>query len=256
MTDFPTAITGYIPKNLCGQGGYGAVWRVCDGNSSICALKVVFKNPGSPAVWQREFSSLQTYQKTVPAHPNLLRIFHLEDREEFFYYTMECADPLNKNGDYLSDTLENRIRKQGPLTGAQLEKILRGLIDGLNCLHQADLIHRDIKPENILFVDGIPKLGDVGLVCSQKQAMEPTGTRWFVPPEFLSGETATPPSELDFYALGKTLYCAFSGREPDQFPLISASLLRDPLNRKFNRLIKQLCHPNPRFRLKSVQNFM
>ena len=38
------------------------------------------------------------------------------------------------------------------------------LATALAHLHEQGLVHRDIKPSNIIFVKGVAKLGDIGLV--------------------------------------------------------------------------------------------
>jgi serine/threonine protein kinase len=50
----------------------------------------------------------------------------------------------------------------------QKEVILRGILEGINCLHTYKIIHRDLKPSNILIVRDIydqfvPKISDFGL---------------------------------------------------------------------------------------------
>ncbi len=42
------------------------------------------------------------------------------------------------------------------------------LTSALEYLHRHKLVHRDIKPSNIIFVNGSPKLADVGLVTAAK----------------------------------------------------------------------------------------
>jgi len=50
-------------------------------------------------------------------------------------------------------------------------------------LHRQGLVHRDIKPSNIIFVRGVPKLADVGLVAAVTDARSFVGTEGFIPPE-------------------------------------------------------------------------
>ena len=250
MTEFPSAITSYTPERLCGQGGYGAVWRVRDAVGSCCALKIVYKN--TLADWRQEFNGLAYYRNKVSPHPNLIRIFHIEDGPDFFWYTMECADDLSSDGNYLPDTLGHRISRSGPLEPALLTDIFGQLAGGLEHLHAAGLIHRDIKPENIIFASGIPKFGDIGLVSLNALSGKLAGTQCFIPPEYLTGHERKLKREIDLYALGKTLYCAFSGQEPEQFPLVPAQILRDPHRRQLNQLVKQLCAETPRRRMVSI----
>jgi|GEM_PF-2399318 len=250
MTDFPAAITAYTPETLCGQGGYGAVWRVRDAVGSYCALKIVYKN--SLADWQQEFNGLTAYKSKVSPHPNLIRIFHIENCPDFFWYTMECADNLNKEGPYLPDTLSHRIKHSGPLDPIQLAEIFGQLAAGLEHLHHAGLIHRDIKPENIIFSGGIPKFGDIGLVSLNTLSGNLAGTQCFIPPEYLTGRERKLKQDIDLYALGKTLYCAFSGQEPEQYPLVPAAVLRDPRRRRINQIVKEMCAEDPSRRMSSI----
>jgi serine/threonine protein kinase len=64
------------------------------------------------------------------------------------------------------------------------------------------LIHRDIKPANIIFVNGRPKLADIGLVTEINEPQHRAslvGTEGYLPPEG-PGTAAG-----DLFALGKVL---------------------------------------------------
>jgi len=53
-------------------------------------------------------------------------------------------------------------------------------------MHQQHLIHRDIKPSNIIFVRGVPKFADIGLVteiATKGEEVTYLGTRGYIAPE-------------------------------------------------------------------------
>ena len=254
MNKFPSSIKAYRPISLCGSGAYGSVYLVADAVGSKYALKIVEKNVIA-SCWEREFRGLKHYKTHVPEHPNLIRIFHIEDCDDFFYYTMEAADNLAEGNEYCPATLAELIRKRGPLPAATLREIFNSLLDGLEHLHQAEVIHRDIKPDNIIFADGVPKFGDIGLIDTTTHTLSLAGTQAFVPPEYLLGQEKEPTAEIDLYALGKTLYCAFTGNEADKFPFVAPELLKDPDGRIFNCLIRAACTTERSLRLKNTTAF-
>jgi len=64
------------------------------------------------------------------------------------------------------------------------------LTSALAFLHEQGLVHRDIKPSNIIFVQGQPKLADIGLVAGSDETSSFVGTEGFIPPE---GRARLPP---------------------------------------------------------------
>ncbi len=86
------------------------------------------------------------------------------------------------------------------------------LAEALDYLHARGLVHRDIKPSNIIFVDGAPKLADVGLVAQTGSARTFVGTEGYVPPE---GPGTV---QADVYSLGKCLYEMAMGKDRLAFP--------------------------------------
>ena len=207
-------IGAYRLNAECGQGAYGKVFLA---ESMLThrrvALKVVFRHGRS---CERELRGLAVYQE-VCRRTDLLQIYHVEDCGEYFYYTMDAADDLNAgNGEYVSDTLANRLRASGKLSAGAVRRMAEELAACLHTLHDKGVLHRDVKPDNILWIDGEAKLGDIGLVTADGSTRL-AGTPGFLPPEVLAGAREYEKQD-DFYALGKVVYCALTGNPVEEYP--------------------------------------
>lgn len=197
---------------LCGNGTFGTVYLVEDAIGRRLAVKVV---PRTGALSERELAGLKNYKDC--RHTNLLAIHHIEITDSFICCTMDAADDLNRGqGEYLADTLGNRIRKSGRRTGEEIHAMLEDLLQGLEYLHQHGLVHRDIKPDNILWVNGRAVLADAGLIAPAGKGSL-AGSPGFISPQVLNGDSAPAPAD-DFYALGKVIYCALTGLPVRSYP--------------------------------------
>lgn len=79
-------------------------------------------------------------------------------------------------------TLEECIARQE----AEFVRHLRGIVNGLKCLHDNGIIHRDLKPGNILVTeDGVVKIADFGFARCHSRALlhNPEGTPTYRAPE-------------------------------------------------------------------------
>jgi serine/threonine protein kinase len=95
---------------------------------------------------------------------------------------------------------------------AECANIATTLTSALAFLHEQGLVHRDIKPSNIVFVDGCPKLADIGLVAAADETLSFVGTEGYIPPE----GPGTPAA--DVYSLGKVLSEVISRSGRDKAP--------------------------------------
>jgi serine/threonine protein kinase len=124
------------------------------------------------------------------------------------------------------------------------------LTQGLGHMHKHGLLHRDIKPSNIIFVNGIPKLADIGLVAEQSEAKSFVGTEGFIPPE----GPGTPQS--DIYSLGKVLYEIATGKDRHEFPALP-TLLGDESSDKglleLNSVFLKACQSDIRQRYETCE---
>ena len=204
---------GYTLLAECGKGAYGSVFLAENTlTKQQVALKIVY-HAGRNS--DRELKGLIKYQ-TLCKHTNLLQIYHVEGKENFFFYTMDAADKRNTPGDYVPDTLAKRLKENGRLAPEVVKKMAQELLADLKELHSKGLFHRDIKPDNILWIDGKATLGDIGLVTDSSQTIL-AGTPGFISSEVIAG-TREFEAKDDFYALGKTIYCAVTGLPVSQYP--------------------------------------
>jgi serine/threonine protein phosphatase PrpC len=118
---------------------------------------------------------------------------------------------------HLGETLERRLSRPPPLSLEEGRGIALHLCKALTALHRAGIIHRDIKPDNVIVgLDGQAKLIDLGAVripgLDDLAQDDIPGTASYMAPELFKGEPGDAASDL--FALGVTLFRAFSGHYP------------------------------------------
>ncbi len=200
----------------------------------------------------------------------------------WFYYVMELADAadaisgemssasphtpdpaisdfqLSESGtlgtrpsdDYVPRTLARDLHHRGRLPLEDCLQLGLTLSLALGHLHRHGLIHRDVKPPNIIFVGGVPKLADIGLVTEASGANTFVGTEGFIPPE---GPTSP---QADIYALGKVLYEAAMGKDRNEFPepFTQISTGRESVAlMELNVVLLRACAPDPKKRYASAE---
>ena len=247
----------YILRDFCGCGAYGEVWQAEDISGRRLAIKIVSKQIYGSG-WTREFNGIKNYCRLISSHPNLIQIMHVGEDDQYFFYTMELADNLAEPGRaYYADTLADRLAANGPFASDQLVILTQHLLNGIGALHQAGLIHRDIKPANIIFINGVPKLSDIGFVAPRDASISLAGTVGFIPPEELLSENESSSEkncQYDIYALGKVMYCALTGLPPDEYPSLPESISFG-LSKRLNQVICMACCKNPADRIGNVDEF-
>ena len=244
----------YTIVQFCGSGAYGEVYLAEDITHRVVALKIIPISSGSD-VWRMELIGLRHYRQCIENHKALIEVLHVGETENFFYYTMEAADNM-LHGDftegYVADTLAHRLERGGRLEPEKVLDLANNLLDALEHLSEYDLAHRDIKPANIVFINGQPKLSDIGLISSTGVRSKVVGTLDFLPPEIADGDPVG--YGHDLYSLGKVLYCALTGLLPENFPEVPITV---PLRawRQFKNVLLKACSPDPRNRFFTPEAF-
>ena len=126
------------------------------------------------------------------------------------------------------------------------------LTEALEYLHRQKLIHRDIKPANIIFVKGVPKFADIGLVTEEGgrgSEVSYVGTEGYIAPEGPGTAAA------DVYGLGIVLYQAATGLDRRRFPELPSTITQAQEIAAFmplNRIILKACQPEAAKRYQSA----
>jgi serine/threonine protein kinase/tetratricopeptide (TPR) repeat protein len=264
-----------------GGGAYGEVWLARNVLGELRAVKIIHRSRFSdPRPFEREFEGIQRFEPISRSHPSQLAILHVGKNEAAgcFYYVMELADAVERQKDegrrqksgestesapdsvtssfslltsalpYVPRTLRHDLEQHGRLPVSDCIQIGLSLTTALAHLHQHGLVHRDIKPSNVVFVNGVPKLGDIGLVTEAGDTQSIVGTEGYLPPE---GPGTV---QADIFSLGKVLYEAVTGLDRRKFPALPDDLATMPERRallEFNEILLKACAHDPRLRYAS-----
>ncbi len=226
----PVTIPDHEMLRPIGRGSYGVVWLARSTMGLYRAVKIVYRKTFKDArPFERELSGIRKFEPISRSHDAFIDILHvgINEAEGYFYYVMELGDDqvtaqFIQPERYEPKTLGTQIAQQGRLSVPECLRFGLTLSHGLAELHKHGLVHRDIKPSNIIFINGTPKLADIGLVAEAGQALSFVGTEGFVPQD----GPGTP--EADVYALGKVLYEAATGKDRHEFPKLQTLLGDDP----------------------------
>ncbi len=207
VPDIPAELgqAGFDDAEEIGHGGFGVVYRCAQPMlDRTVAVKVLSSDldPDNVARFVRE----QRAMGRLSGHPHIVTILHVS--------ATAGGRPFIVMPYYAMGSLEDLIRRQGPLDWPETVSIGVKLAGALVAAHRADILHRDVKPGNILLTDyGDPQLSDFGIAKIvggfQTATGVITGSPAFTAPEVLEGASPTPAS--DVYSLGATLFCALTG---------------------------------------------
>jgi hypothetical protein len=252
-------IENYELVNILGSGGMGVVWKAVDTNNGRhVALKRLSNNHLSDQDSVTRFMREAQLASKI-SHPRVTFVYSAGRLNDQPFIAMELMP---------GETLDDRIKKDGPLpVGEAVDKIL-DVIDGLDAAHAMGLIHRDVKPSNCFIdVDERVKVGDFGLsksVISNDVELTRTGTFMGTPayaaPEQIRGEKLD--HRTDIYAVGATLCCLLTGRPPfvGDAMTVTAQIVTDTpriigkLPKELHRIILLCLEKNPAKRFQTLQD--
>jgi serine/threonine protein kinase len=259
------AIIPFVPEHellrLIGSGSSGQVWLARNAIGSYRAVKIVqeqkFKHRRP---FDREFNGILKFEPVSRLHDGLVDILQVGRNEAagYFYCIMELADDVVSGAKidpltYSPRTLGHDQERLGRLPIAECVRLGTAIASALGFLHKNELIHRDIKPSNIIFVNGQPKLADIGLVTDASEGRSYVGTEGFIPPEG-SGTI-----RADIYALGKVLYEISTGNDRNEYPALPEVINSHAETRDLillNKIIIKACRVRTWQRYQTAEDMM
>ena len=202
-------IDGFVLNALISDGRYTRLFaakdEVEDGN---VALKFPKPQIASVEAYRAAFAR-EAWVGARVSNPGVGRVIELPPGRQSCLYTVM---PL-----YQGEVLEARLGRSPVMGLEEGRNIAVKLARAVAALHRADIIHRDIKPDNVILEGGgALKLIDLGVVRVPGLEEFPPenipGTAAYMAPEMFEGEPGN--EATDLYALGVTMFRAFTGEFP------------------------------------------
>jgi len=215
-------IDGFVLKALISDGRYSRLFAAED---EIEGGQVALKFPKplvADVAAHRAAFGREAWVGARVHSPGLGRIIEQPPGRQTCLYTVM---PL-----YQGELLEERLTRSPSLGLEEGRNIAIRLARAVAALHRDGIIHRDIKPDNVILErDGSLKLIDLGAVrvpgLEDLPPEEIPGTRAYVAPEMFAGQAGN--EATDIYALGVTLFRAFTGEFPYANPDATSGPARD-----------------------------
>src|SRR5450432_868895 len=225
--DVPDSLGAYVivrredgaPWEL-GRGMMGVTYRAQDISlQRQVALKLIKADLAQRGSEARERFMREARVAAALRHPNVATVyqFGIDEESGQCFYAMELVE---------GETLDEWVRRTGPLKVAAVLQIARQITSALLAAEKQGLIHRDLKPANILITAGddpseiTAKVIDFGLAKALANAPDERiltqggflGTPAFASPEQFTN--APLDGRSDIYSLGVTLWFALTGKVP------------------------------------------
>ncbi len=130
-----------------GRGAMGVTYRAIDkALDRRVALKIINIDRGSRNAEARERFMREARAAAALRHPNVATVYQFGVREETgqFFYAMELVE---------GETLEERVRRLGPLDVLTTIDIALQVTAALEAAEEHRLVHRDLKPGNLMLVE-------------------------------------------------------------------------------------------------------
>src|SRR5882757_6079728 len=129
-----------------GRGAMGVTYRATDTSlQRKVALKIIKIDIAARSVDARERFMREARAAAALRHENIATVYQFGMRLETgqYFYAMELIE---------GETLEERVRRAGPLDARTAIEIAQQVTSALTTAEKHGLVHRDLKPANLMLV--------------------------------------------------------------------------------------------------------
>lgn len=211
----------YRVLRVLGQGGMGMVLEAHDVRlGRRVAMKVLRPELSASGVARQRFLREARVIAALD-HDHVVPVYEADQINGVCYLTMPLLE---------GETLEEKVRRDGPLPVPDVLRVCREIAEGLAAAHAAGVIHRDVKPANtwldakrrrVRLLDfGLARANDGSDLLTQSGAL--LGTPAFMAPEQARGAELDP--RCDLFSLGSVLYYVSTARQPFHGPDVISTL--------------------------------
>ncbi|MFE2553355.1 serine/threonine-protein kinase [Streptomyces sp. NPDC059355] len=206
----PSRIGPYLLLGRLGAGGMGRVYLARSEGGRTVAVKVVHEEHVSNAQFRARFRREIDAARRVGERYTAPVIDSDPDAER----------PWVATGYVPGLSLEQIVRRHGPLPVESVHALADGLLHALADIHSAGIVHRDLKPSNVMLTVEGTRVIDFGISRALETSVESlltstgmiVGSPGFMSPEQVRGQRAG--AKSDVFTLGCVLVYAATGRLP------------------------------------------
>src|ERR1700752_2696654 len=192
-----------------GAGGMSTVYRAFDATlDRRVAIKLLHREMSADS------DQLERFRREARAvaqlsHPHIVGVIDAGEDDSRPYIVFEYVE---------GETLQERIRRLGPLPIPEAVAYAIEIARALGAAHARHIVHRDVKPQNVLIdQEGSAKVTDFGIARTLDEEGltadgRVLGTTDYVSPEQALGQPVT--GQSDLYSLGIVLWEMLTGDVP------------------------------------------
>ncbi|RSM44533.1 hypothetical protein DMB66_52280 [Actinoplanes sp. ATCC 53533] len=239
----PRHVGPYRLLGRLGQGGQGVVYLGVGPRNERVAVKVlkieIRDDVRAKARFVREIAAARQVAPFCTA-----RILAFDIEGELPFVASEFIT---------GPTLQQRVSRRGPISGADLDRLAIGTAAAIAAVHGANVVHCDLKPANVILGPDWPRVIDFGIA----RAIDSTGTQTimgspaYMSPERYRNEDVGPAA--DIFSWAATIAFAAAGRAPfghDAAFIIMHRVLDKPpqlsgLSAALEEMVRACLHKDP-----------